>query len=264
MAVSVDMELVRVSQEEFGAIAYRVMREVFAVHGELGRLFDEKVYQRALAARVEDLKSEVRIDVMHRDFCKSYFMDAVVARSAVFELKAVESLSSRHRSQLLNYLLLTELQHGKLVNFGTERIEHEFVNATLTLADRRHFAVDDSGWCATEGFGTSEKSLACELLQDWGTGLARALYEEALVHFLGGHEQVLREIDVCMRDFPVAKQTVALCAPRTAIRLTTFENDDKAFAQHLISFLNSTKLDAIQWINIARNQLTFRTLHSSA
>jgi hypothetical protein len=63
MPVSVDMELVRMSQEEFGTVAYRVMREVFALHAELGRLFDERVYQHALAARIGDLRREVRIDV---------------------------------------------------------------------------------------------------------------------------------------------------------------------------------------------------------
>ena len=42
MPVSVDMELVRMSQEKFAAIAYRVMREVFALHGEkVGRKNEE-------------------------------------------------------------------------------------------------------------------------------------------------------------------------------------------------------------------------------
>ncbi len=59
MPVSVDMELVRMSQDEFGAIAYRVMREVFAVHGELGRLFDEQIYQHALAARIGDVRRNI-------------------------------------------------------------------------------------------------------------------------------------------------------------------------------------------------------------
>jgi len=41
MPVSVNMDLVRMSQKEFGKIAYRVMREAFAMHGELGRLLNE-------------------------------------------------------------------------------------------------------------------------------------------------------------------------------------------------------------------------------
>ena len=52
----------------------------------------------------------------------------------------------RHRAQLLNYLLLTDTQHGKLVNLRRERIQHEFVNTTLTRADRNTFSVNDRDW----------------------------------------------------------------------------------------------------------------------
>ncbi len=70
MPVSVNMDIVRMSQEEFGKIAYRVMREVFALHTELGRLIDEQVCQKALAARVGDLRREARISV---SFCLTFF-----------------------------------------------------------------------------------------------------------------------------------------------------------------------------------------------
>lgn len=264
MPVSVDMELMRMSQEEFGAIAYRVMREVFALHGELGRLFDEQVYQHALASRIGDLRREVRIDVCFRDFRKQYFMDAVVADGAVFEFKAVDALAPCHRNQLLNYLLQCGLKHGKLVNFRTERVQHEFVNTSLSLADRRDFQVDDAEWCPTDGFGRSEKYLIIELLRDWGTGLERPLYEEALIHLLGGKEQLIREVDIVFSENSIAHQTVALSGPGTAIRVTAFEDDDTGFAQHLTRFLSAARLNAIQWINISRRQLTLKTLHFSA
>lgn len=260
MPVSVDAELVRLSQSEFAEVAYSVMAEVFALHHELGRLFDEKVYQNALTARMENVQSEVAIDVSFRDFRKLYFMDVVASDGAVFELKAVNALHARHRGQLLNYLLLAELRHGKLVNLRPEKIEHEFVNATQTHAERIKFEVDDSRWQATAGFGSAEKSLVKEMLRDWGTGLERALYEEALIHFSGGMEQVLGEIDVVLGQAPLAKQTVALCAPRIAFRLTTFENDANGYRKDLVRFLNRTKLDAVHWINISRNRLTFETL----
>ncbi len=264
MPVLVNMDLVRMSQEEFGAIAYRVMREVFAVHGELGRLFDEQVYQLALASRIGDLRREVRIDVCFRDFRKQYFMDAVVADGAVFELKAVDALAPCHRNQILNYLLLCGLEHGKLVNFRTERVQHEFVNTSLSLAERRKFQIDDAEWRPTDGFGDSEKDSIVELLRDWGTGLERVLYEEALIHLLGGKEQLIREVDIVFGKNRIAHQTVALCAPKTAIRVTAFEDDDSGFAQHLTRFLNAAGLDAIQWLNISRHQLTLKTLHFSA
>ncbi len=264
MPVFVNMDVVRMSQEEFGEIAFRVMREAFALHGELGRLLDEQVYQHALAARVGDLQREVRIDVCFRDFRKQYFMDAVVAEGAVFELKAVDALALCHRNQLLNYLLLCGLEHGKLVNFRTERVQHEFVNTSLSLAERRKFQIDDAEWHPTYGFGDSEKDIIIELLRDWGTGLERPLYEEALIHLLGGKEELIREVDIVFGRNRIAHQTVALCAPQTAIRVTAFEDDDTGFARHLMRFLNAARLDTAQWINISRHQLTLKTLHFSA
>jgi len=260
MPVSVNTKLVRLSQMEFAEVAYGVMAEVFSVHHEMGRLFDEKVYRNALDERLDNVKTEVRIDVSFRDFCKPYFMDVVASSGAVFELKAVSALNARHRSQLLNYLLLTELQHGKLVNLRPKKVEHEFVNATQPRTERIKFGTNDSRWLATDGFGTAEKLLLKELLSDWGTGLERALYEEALIHFFGGSEQVLGEIDVVLDRTTLAKQTVALCAPRIAFKLTTFENAANGYRKDLIRFLNRTELDAIQWINISRNQLTLETL----
>jgi len=260
MPISVNTELVRFSQREFAQVAYRVMGEAFILHRELGHLFDERVYQNALAARVTDMQTEVRIDVSFRDFGKAYFIDAVVAGGAVFELKAVAGLTSGHRGQLLNYLLLTGLHHGKLVNFRAQPVEHEFVNTTATLAGRTKFAVDHSAWQATVGFGHEQKALVMGMLQDWGTGLTRALYEEAMIHFYGGPGRVFTEIDVSLDHASVAKQVVALCAEGVAFRITTFDQPLKAYREDLVRFIASTALHAIQWINIARDQISFSTV----
>ena len=95
MPIKVDAELRVLSQSEFAGIAYEVMGVVFELHKELGRLFDEKVYRKALAKRVGDMRSEVKIDVMFRDFCKSYYMDVLIAGGGPFELKAAEYLADQ-------------------------------------------------------------------------------------------------------------------------------------------------------------------------
>lgn len=260
MSISIAIELAPMAQREFSSVAFDVMREIFTLRNELGCLFDERVYQCALAARVENLLTEVRIDVTFQNFCKSYFMDVVVSGGAVFELKTVGTLNDRHRSQLLNYLLLTGLHHGKLVNLRSERIEHEFVNTNLTRENTTQFTVDDSRWQETVGFGLAQKALVLEMLRDWGTCLERALYEEAIMHFLEGSEPAFTEINVCLRGAPVARQNAVLCAPDVAFRITAFEAISSAFEEHLHRYLNSTKLNGIQWLNISRNQVTFRTL----
>ena len=260
MPITIETELTQLTQSAFAEVAYEVMSELFALHRELGRLFDEKVYQHALSARMGNIQTEVQINVSFGDFHKDYFMDVVASKGAVFELKAVEALHTRHRRQLLNYLVLADLKHGKLVNLRPGHIEHEFVNTTLSRSERIDFDINDSGWKATNGFRSADKSLLIEILRDWGTGLERVLYEEALIHFSGGAEQILKKVDVFLDKTAMAHQTVACCAPHIAFKLTTFEKTSKGYRKDLLRFIEGTELDAIHWINISRNELTIETL----
>ena len=38
----------RISQNEFQGLAYEVMRQVFGIHNDFGRLFDKKVYKKKI------------------------------------------------------------------------------------------------------------------------------------------------------------------------------------------------------------------------
>ena len=263
MPVSVNADLVRLSQEEFSSVAYRVMSEVFSIHSEYGRLFDEVVYEKALAERLEDAQSQVCIDVSFRDFQKQYYMDLVVSSGAIFELKTVEVLHDRHSGQLLNYLLLTGLQHGKLVNFRSRSVEHRFVNTTLTYADRIQFGVVDAGWHETDGFRLDQKILVSEMVLDWGTGLERALYEEAMIHFCCGAESEPYSIGVVSEHGLIAEQTAMLCAPGVALKLSTIEKHIADYRHELSRFIRRTNLDALQWINISRGRLAFETIRQN-
>ena len=98
------------------------------------------------------------------------------------------------------------------------------------------------------------------MLRDWGTGLTRALYGEAVIHLCGGPEKVLAEIDVSLGQVSVAKQTVPLCAEHIALRLTTFDEPSLAYCHDLVRFIACTTLDAVQWINIGRDEVTFSTV----
>src|SRR5579863_9547668 len=118
MPVTVHATTRRLSQEEFSEIVYHVMGHVFKVHQEFGRYFYENIYHREIARRCGTLNAsvEVPIEVTHGDFSKTYFADLLVGDGALFELKAVDALNDRHRSQLLQYLMLADLPRGKLVN----------------------------------------------------------------------------------------------------------------------------------------------------
>ena len=49
--------------------------------------------------------------------------DIIVEDSVILELKAIQKLSTIHEAQLVNYLTATKIEHGLLINFGSEKLE---------------------------------------------------------------------------------------------------------------------------------------------
>lgn len=260
MPIHVPPGLRRLQDAEFNRVAYEVMEVIFKIHNEMGRLFDEPVYQRAIAHRLNDALIEVPLRVSFKSFEKTYYLDLLVRSGALFELKAAEATHDRHRAQLLNYLLLLELPHGKLVNFRNQLVEHEFVNAPLTREDRVRFRVDDADYLKAPGAGLDLRDLFVPILRDWGTGLDLKLYEEALVHFFGGADRVVRPVEIFDGELKVGTQTLPLISPDTALRITALSRDLDEFENHLRRFLHHTRLRAIQWVNVRHQLVAFRTL----
>jgi GxxExxY protein len=248
----------RLNESEFGRIAYDVMRCVFEIHNDLGRFFDEKIYKRELSLRYPTTRLEVPIEVKFDSFCKCYFLDALIGGCAPFELKTVESLTDRHRSQLLNYLLLADLPHGKLVNMRTEQVQHEFVNTMLRPQSRMEFVINDRGW---QEIGDEQiKEWFIAFLHDVGTCLDIGLYEEALTYLLGSEERVIQDVNVISGGVVLGPQKFRLVGSDVAFRVTALSGDPRLFEIHARRLLDHTNLEAIQWINVTRTELSFQTI----
>ncbi|HVC92664.1 MAG TPA: GxxExxY protein [Pirellulales bacterium] len=263
MPVTLDCQLRKLSQAEFGDLAYEVMGHVFDIHRDFGPLFDEEIYQVELARRIAGARIEVPIEVAFGGFRKTYYVDLLVDQGAFFELKTVETLHDRHRSQLLNYLLLTDTSHGKLVNLRPGSVEHEFVNTTLTLRDRTTFHVDDAIWDVVAPEISVLKDYVVGFLRDLGTGLDLSMYEEAITYFLGGDEAVNKLIDVVVDGHVIGAQPMRCAALGVAFRLTTAPRSALPhFDEFLRRFVRHTTLECMLWINITRGLVTFRTFTS--
>ncbi len=260
MPIHVGATVRSLSQPEFGALSYRVMAEVFGIHAELGRFFEEKIYKEALAARFPGVQLEVPVIVTHKEFQKRYSLDVLVAGGGLFEFKAADVLSPRNRAQLTNYLLLSGLAHGKLVNLRTPEVEHEFVNALTPLEARREFVVDAERWLEPCSQANLVQRTLIDLLHDWGTGLELPLYEEALTHFLGGEERVVQKLDVVLDDRRLGWQPFRVAAPGIAFKVTAFDGSLEPFEEHARRLMQHTSLSAILWANIGLQKVTFRTL----
>jgi GxxExxY protein len=261
MPVVIDGEIRPVEQAEFGRIAYEVMECVFELHRQIGRFFDEDVYQSELVHRLPGARPEVAIDVRFGDFRKRYSIDLVVAPGALFELKSVEKLHDRHQAQLLNYLLLCGVLHGKLINLRPERVQHKFINTSLTYADRSRFAVDTREWRPADPALDSFRQWMVEALRDWGTCLDHCLYTEAATYYFGGEERVAQSVGVVIGARLAGKQRVHLAGPDAAFQVTTLDSSGhKAYEWQLRRFLDHTTLNEIHWINVSKDIVHFKTI----
>ncbi len=140
MPVGCSVSICKLSTDELRELDYRVMRHAFDSQNELGRLADERIYQADLAARLRSVgmkvTREVEIQLTHRGYSKSLFLDLIVAEQAVYELKVVKAITDAHIGQLLTYLHLLDLSRGKLINFRSAKVESQFVNAPLDSSQR--------------------------------------------------------------------------------------------------------------------------------
>ena len=248
------------TKEEFSELDYVVMAHAFASHKELGRLADEAIYQSDLAARLQvagfDVHREVPVTVTFRGFLKTYYLDLVVSAKGIYELKTAARLTPEHEAQVMNYLFMLDCRRGKLVNFRPASVEWKFVNAPLTMAERRSFGVIHHRW---KGDSTVRDWIV-EMLRDWGTGLELPLYLQAIVHLLGGEEKVTQPRPMQRGGVDLGNQRFHLMAADTAFRVTAFENPPSQYEEHLKQLIRFSPLRATHWINIARHQVTFTTI----
>lgn len=106
----------------------------FEVMNELGSGFLEKVYKNALliAMRQKGLVIEVEqpLEVIFRgQVIGRYNAGLVVERTVIVELKCCESLVREHQAQLFNYLNVSQLPIGLLVNFRHKKLEWKRVQS---------------------------------------------------------------------------------------------------------------------------------------
>ena len=260
MPITTRIPLRRIPQSEFGDIAYEVMRHVFDIHNEIGRFFDEKIYKWELSQRMSGVRLEEPVEVTFGSFRKPYFLDALIADGGIFEFKVVAALSGRHRAQLLNYLLLCDLPHGKLINVRPEVVEHEFVNTQWRREDRQMFAVNTDRWESTIPGTADLHDNLLAFLRDMGVGLEIGLYEEALVHFFGGLDQVEHDVTVEVSGHQLGVQRMRLIAPGVAFKITGVDHSLNDIETHTRRLLAHADLRAIAWINITMKCATFTTL----
>lgn len=104
---------------------FAIVGAAFEVHRELGPGFLEAVYhealERELASRKIPFESEKVLQIIYKGepLQKIYIADLICYGKIVVELKALDRLSGKEESQIINYLKATGMKVGVLINFGS-------------------------------------------------------------------------------------------------------------------------------------------------
>ena len=110
--------------EDINQLTQIVIGLAIKIHRELGPGFLESVYQAALAYELQksgiDFEKEKTLPVKYGDIIikKGFRCDFLIDEQLVVECKTVNNLTKIDYAQLLNYLKVSKLQVGLLMNFN--------------------------------------------------------------------------------------------------------------------------------------------------
>jgi GxxExxY protein len=260
MPITCGMRIDPLTSEEFSSLDYRVMSCAFKSQNHIGRLADERIYEASLAHQLKTMglscATQVPVYIEHGTFRKTYFVDMVVDSQGVYELKTVSQLTGEHVSQLLCYLYLLDLPRGKLINFRSTKVQSQFVNAPITASARRAFQVERQNQSGNDHLF----EITIGMLRDLGTALSVSLYQEVLVHLLGGEDSVIAMVPLTEGVTSLGNQRFCLSSPTESFLLTCFQYIPEQYEQHLLSLLRLSPLDVTHWINIDVKCVTFKTI----
>jgi GxxExxY protein len=112
--------------------SYSIQGAIFEVYKEIGSGFLEPIYQECLLRELNIrnipflAQPEMRLSYKGVPLDQVYRPDFLCYDSIILELKATKILTDDFRAQIFNYLKISKLRLGLLINFGhTPRVEIE-------------------------------------------------------------------------------------------------------------------------------------------
>ena len=118
----------------FKKLSYLLLQFAFAVHNDLGPGLLESAYEGAFCVELAFAGISYERQKVYPLYYKgrhigSYIADLVIDNKIIVELKSVSKLTPVMDAQLINYLKLSKLKVGYLMNFNSVRLEWKrFVN----------------------------------------------------------------------------------------------------------------------------------------
>ncbi len=115
-----------------GKLVYAVVGCAMEVIREIGHGLHEKPYENALAVEFSLRKipfdQQRRFPVIYKGVQIGEFVpDLLVAESVIVDTKVIDRITDVERGQMLNYLRISKLRVGVILNFKKSKLEWERV-----------------------------------------------------------------------------------------------------------------------------------------
>jgi len=121
-------EIRRDKKMNINNITDKIIGCAIKIHKKLGPGFLESVYQAALAYELKQIninfEKEKELPVKYEDILLDigFRCDFLIEKCVIVECKAVKELTHIDEAQLINYLKITNLQVGLLINFNSIKL----------------------------------------------------------------------------------------------------------------------------------------------
>lgn len=111
-------------------LSYKIVGCAMVVHKILGVGFLEAVYEEAFKIELQlhkiHFEAQKKYLVIYKNkIIKDFFCDIVVENKIIIELKAIKNIGDIERAQVINYLKVTSLKLGIIINFGETSLKYE-------------------------------------------------------------------------------------------------------------------------------------------
>lgn len=108
----------------------RIIGHAFGILNELGHGLNEKVYENSLTVAFRQdavaFDQQRSFAVLFRGEQVGLFIpDLIAFGSVIVETKVIDRITDHERGQMLNYLRITKLRVGLILNFKNARLEWE-------------------------------------------------------------------------------------------------------------------------------------------
>lgn len=127
-------------------LVFKIVGCAMRVHTEIGRGLREKTYERALCIEFRHAQlasaQQTSYPVFYRgEKVDEFIPDLVVENRVVVDTKCISTITDVERGQMLNYLRVTGLKVGLILNFSKASLEWERIVLDGIRVNSRQFAV---------------------------------------------------------------------------------------------------------------------------